>query len=72
MNYTPWMSVMTKPVRVGVYERVNGPMRPHFQHWNGRFWGFWCLNAEAAAKPSNARMQSSWQVGEWRGLAKKP
>jgi len=73
---TEWFPPGTAPARPGVYEtRSENPqfrMYPSFQHWNGKYWGFFCRTARSAGSPSNAKMESTRSAPEWRGLAADP
>jgi hypothetical protein len=66
-KHTPWFPADVKPVHVGVYQvdRVHA-----YQHWNGRYWGIYCLSMAEARR--RADFESMYQEHQWRGLAKKP
>lgn len=69
---TPWFVNGEKPARPGVYETKDSLYadRPMYQHWNGRFWGYFCLSINAAKNQGDRR--SCWEKPQWRGLASKP
>ena len=67
---TPWFVNGEKPARVGVYEVGEDGHRRWFQHWNGRWWGYFDTNPKDAQR--FGRRQSMYQNFRWRGLASKP
>jgi len=70
MKLTCWFSGDQKPVRVGVYQQMNG-MYLGYQYWDGKLWRGFCGSPQAAY---NVRKFSpaadSHQNDKWRGVAK--
>jgi hypothetical protein len=77
MKKTPWFSGLTKPSRIGVYERrtelrpTNGDYWP-YSFWDGHKWGLGSPNPEGAAVERRRQHHHAYQNFEWRGLAEEP
>lgn len=75
MKLTDWMSPPSKPTKPGPYEVKVGDgedmlARPHWQKWNGEFWGLRKNTPEEAEK--SGMWRSNEQTPTWRGLAEDP
>jgi hypothetical protein len=71
MKKSNWFGPIRKPDLVGVYETKDELGTTGFQHWNGKFWGYYAGSSVKVAK-DGAGKESTWQENKWRGLAEDP
>jgi hypothetical protein len=77
-NYplTPRYPAAVAPKRRGVYEVKDGdshfPDEHWFAYWDGRKFGFRCMNTPANAEFCRDRPTYLPARASWRGLARKP
>lgn len=68
---TQWFKGATKPVHVGVYERITGiDKKKRYSYWDGSTWSFLMHTVEGACNFQGC--SSRFQSCPWRGLAKRP
>lgn len=69
---TPWFPADVKPVRVGVYETVQGGLE-YFNYWDGLRW-HGAMGTPQDAETFATCHNPSWENApqKWRGLARKP
>ena len=69
MKLTPWFGPMTKPVRVGVYQRRHKAL--HFavySYWDGQQWFLGCDTPQLAE--TETMISVNQQNFMWRGVMK--
>ncbi|QIM51581.1 hypothetical protein [Hydrogenophaga crocea] len=62
---TPWFPGETKPVRIGVYERLGNDGRTARSKWDGEYWLGGARTTDEAASVTSRAL---WQNLPWRGL----
>lgn len=66
---TPWFPPELKPRRPGIYQR-NYMWDPSYAYFDGQKWGFASFCVQKVKKPT--RLDYSFEVLPWRGLAREP
>lgn len=71
MKLTNWFPGYIKPVRVGVYQQLNGSGKLGYQYWDGVRWHSWATLPELATDTCFWAAEF-YQNDSWRGLAQEP
>lgn len=68
---TPWLTGAQKPVRIGVYRRLNSLGYTTYSYWDGRVW-LWNKPTPEQAASAEGADYSLVQVLPWCGLVAPP